>query len=99
MASIWPSGDITDGQKEVKITMSIIQFIDLTVKKSASKSSAVSAQEGGILYWPACWMPIKENLGGPSLQSAASDQHRHTLHGHNLNYTIWILYAESVSFL
>ncbi len=40
-------------------------------------------------------LPIKENLGDPSLQSAASDRHRHTLRGHNLNYTIWILYAES----
>jgi hypothetical protein len=43
-------------------------------------------------------MPIKENLKGSILQSEASDRHRHTLRGHNLNYTIWILYAESVSF-
>jgi hypothetical protein len=48
-------------------------------------------------------LPIKENLGGPNLQSAASDGHRNTLRGHNLNYTwildteYWILYAESVS--
>jgi hypothetical protein len=63
---------------------------ELTVKKSASKSSAVSAGLPGGLS-------IKENLGGPNLQSAASDRHRHTLGGHNLNYTIWILYAESVS--
>jgi hypothetical protein len=41
-------------------------------------------------------LSIKENLGGPSFQSAASDGHRHTPRGHNLNYTIWILYAESV---
>ncbi len=38
---------------------------DLTVKKSASKSSAVSAQEGGILYWPACWVAYKRNPGRP----------------------------------
>ncbi len=65
---------------------------DLTVKKSAFKSSAVSfctGLPGGL--------PIKENLGEPNLQSAASDRHRHTLRGHNLNHTIWILYAESVS--
>jgi hypothetical protein len=36
---------------------------DLTVKKSASKSSAVSAQEGGILYWPACWVAYKRKPG------------------------------------
>ena len=44
-------------------------------------------------------LPIKENLGGSVIQSEASDRHRHTLRGHNLNYTIWILYAESVSSL
>ncbi len=35
----------------------------LTVKKSASKSSAVSAQERGILYWPACWVAYKRKSG------------------------------------
>ncbi len=30
---------------------------------SASKSSAVSAQEGGILYWPACWVVYKRKSG------------------------------------
>jgi hypothetical protein len=43
-------------------------------------------------------LPIKENPGDTSLQSTASDGHRHTPRGHNLNYTIWILYAESVEF-
>jgi len=38
---------------------------DLTVKKFASKSSAVSAQEGGILYWPACWVAYKRKPGRP----------------------------------
>ncbi len=38
---------------------------DLTVKKSASKSSAVSAQEGGILYWPAIWVAYKRRPGRP----------------------------------
>ncbi len=36
---------------------------NLTVKKSASKSSAVSAQEVGILYWPACWVAYKRKPG------------------------------------
>ena len=35
--------------------------------------------------------------GEPGLQSAASDRHHHTPRGHNLDYTIWILYAESES--
>jgi hypothetical protein len=43
-------------------------------------------------------MPIKENPGEPALQSAASDGQCHTPREHNLNYTIWPLYAESVSF-
>jgi hypothetical protein len=42
-------------------------------------------------------LPIKENPGEPSLQSPASDGHCHTTREHNLNYTIWTLYAESVS--
>jgi hypothetical protein len=37
---------------------------DLTVKESAFKSLAVSAQEGGILYWPACWVAYKRKPGG-----------------------------------
>ncbi len=38
-------------------------WIDLTVKESASKSSAVSAQEGGILYWPASLVAYKRKSG------------------------------------
>jgi hypothetical protein len=30
VASIWPSGDITDGQTEVKITMAVISFHETT---------------------------------------------------------------------
>ncbi len=36
---------------------------DLAVEKSASKSSAVSAQEWGMLYWPACWVAYKRKSG------------------------------------
>jgi len=42
-------------------------------------------------------LPVKEIPGEPGFKSAASDGHRHTPRGHNLNYTIWTLYAESVS--
>jgi hypothetical protein len=59
VASIWPSCDIIDGQTEVKITMVVTSVHETTVKKSAFKSSAVSAQEGGRLYWPACWVAYK----------------------------------------
>ena len=70
---------------------------DLTVERSASKSSAVAVERGGILYWPAWWAGYKSRPRRTSGQSAASDRHSHTPGGHNLNYTIWILYAESVS--
>ena len=43
-------------------------------------------------------MPVKVNPGEPALQSPASDGPRRTPRGHNLNYTIWTLDAESVSF-
>jgi hypothetical protein len=51
-----------------------------------------------MLYWPPPRLPIKEIPGEPGFQSAASDGHRHTPRDHNLNYTIWTLYAESVGF-
>jgi hypothetical protein len=63
MASTWPSGDITNGQKEVKITMVNTSVHESTVTESESKSSAVSAQEGGILYWPASWVAYKRKSG------------------------------------
>ncbi len=44
-------------------------------------------------------MPIKQNPGERSLQSEASDQHHHTPRDQILNYTIWTLFAESVSIL
>jgi len=59
MASIWPSGDITDGQTEVRIIMVVTSVHETDVEKTASKSSAVSAQEGGMLYWPDCWVAYK----------------------------------------
>jgi len=43
-------------------------------------------------------MPIKENPGEPTFQSSASNGQCQTPCEHNLNYTIWTLYAESVSF-
>ncbi len=74
-------------------------WIDLTVTGSASKVQLFQRRKGAFCTGLPPGLPKKENLGGSILQSAASDRHHHTLRGHNLNYTIWILYAESVSFL
>jgi hypothetical protein len=60
MASIWPSGDITDGQTEVRIIMVVTSVHETDVEKTASKSSAVSAQEGGMLYWPSLGAPFSQ---------------------------------------
>ncbi len=51
-----------------------------------------------MLYRPACQVAYKRNSWAAGPQSAASDGHRHTPREHNLHYTIWSLYAESVSF-
>ena len=61
------------------------------------KFSCFSARKGACCTGLPAGLPIKENPGEPGLQSAASDRHHHTPRGHNLNYTIWILYAESES--
>jgi hypothetical protein len=102
VAALWPWYGLLTTSQAVTLSLDhngryLSSGIDLTAKKSASKSSAVSAQELGILYWPAWWVAYKRKSGRTSHQSAASDRHRHNLRGHNLNYTIWKLYAESVS--
>jgi hypothetical protein len=51
------------------------------------------------LYRPAYQAAYIRNPRPVGPQSAASDRHRHTPCEHKLNYTIWTLYAESVSFL
>jgi hypothetical protein len=52
-----------------------------------------------LLYRPACQTAYIRNPRPVGPQSAASDRHRHSPREHNLNYTIWTLYAEPVSFL
>jgi hypothetical protein len=79
--------------------MTLLQFLNLPgcgencIRKFSCFSERVGACGTGL---PA-GLPIKENPGEPSFQSAASDGHPHTPRIHNLNYTIWTLYAESVS--
>ncbi len=74
-------------------------WIFLAVEKTASekKFSCFSVRVEACCTGLPAGLPINENPGEPGLQSAASDGHRHTPRGHNLNYMIWTLYAESVS--
>jgi hypothetical protein len=79
--------------------MTLLQFLNLPGcgENCIRKFSCFSAGKGAYCTGLPAGLPIKENPGEPGFQSAASDGHRHTPRGHNLNYTIWTLYAESVS--
>ncbi len=62
----WPRyGLLTTSQAVTLNPRSQWSLFDLTVKKSASKSSAVSAQEGAFCTGLPGGLPIKENLGDP----------------------------------
>jgi hypothetical protein len=103
VCGLWPQCGHLETTQAVTLksgsSMTLLQFLNLPgwgencIRKFRCFSVRVGACGTGL---PA-GLPIKENLGEPSLQSAASDGHRHTPRGHNLNYTIWTLYAESVS--
>jgi hypothetical protein len=54
-------------------------------------------EDAGMLYRPACKDAYKRKSWAVGPQSEASNRHRHTPRENNLNYTIWTLYAESVS--
>jgi hypothetical protein len=79
--------------------MTLLQFLNLPGcgENCIRKFSCYSVRVGACCTGLPAGLSIKENPGEPGLQSAASDGHRHTPRGHNLNYTIWTLYAESVS--
>ena len=81
--------------------MMLLQFLNLhgCGENCIRKFSCFSVRVGAWCTGLPAGLPIKGNLGDTSLQSTASDGHRHTPRGHNLNYTIWTLYAETVSFL
>ena len=75
-----------------------LQFLNLPgLGRNCIRSSVISAWGWGQGVLPACWVAYKSRPRRTSGQSTASDGHCHTPRGHNLNYTIWILYAESVS--
>jgi hypothetical protein len=80
-------------------SMTLLQFLNLPDfgGNCIRKFSCFSVRVGAWCTGLPAGLPIKENLGDTSLQSTASYGHPHTPCGHNLNYTIWTLYAESVS--
>jgi hypothetical protein len=103
MCGLWPQRGHLETTQAVTLksgsSMTLLQFLNLPgcgencIIKFSCFSVRVEACGTGL---PA-GLPIKENPGEPDPQFAASDEHRHTPCGHNLNYTIWTLYAESVS--
>jgi hypothetical protein len=78
--------------------MTLLQFLNIPGcgENCIRKFSCFSVRVGACCTGLPVGLPIKENPGELGFQSAASEGHRHTPCGHNLNYTIWTLYAESV---
>jgi hypothetical protein len=104
--SLWPWCGHLETMQAVRLksgsSMSLFQLINFCgCEENCIQSSVCSVWPGRRMQ--ACCtglpsrMPIKVNPGEHALQSAASDGQRHTPREHNLNYTIWTLYAESVS--
>jgi hypothetical protein len=61
VASIWPFGDNPDGQTEVKIKQVVTSVHETTRlwRKLLPKVQLFQHKEGGMLYWPACWVAYK----------------------------------------
>jgi hypothetical protein len=99
LASVWTFGDHPGSQTEVRIKEDFTSVPESSWmwRKLHQKVQLFQREGGGMLYWPACWVAYKRKSWRAWFQSAASDGHRHTPCGNNLNYTIWTLYAESVS--
>jgi hypothetical protein len=100
MVSVRPFGDNAGGQTGVKIKQVFTPVHETTLlwRKLHPKFSCFSVRVQTCCTGLPPRLPIKEIPGEPGFQSAASDGHRHTPRDHNLNYTIWTLYAESVGF-
>jgi hypothetical protein len=100
MVSVRPFGDNAGGQTGVKIKQVFTPVHETTWlwRKLHPKFSCFSVRVQTCCTGLPPRLPIKEIPGEPGFQSAASDGHRHTPRDHNLNYTIWTLYAESVGF-
>jgi hypothetical protein len=100
MVSVRPFGDNAGGQTGVKIKQVFTPVHETTLlwRKLHPKFNCFSVRVQTCCTGLPPRLPIKEIPGEPGFQSAASDGHRHTPRDHNLNYTIWTLYAESVGF-
>ena len=100
MVSVRPFGDNAGGQTGVKIKQVFTPVHETTWlwRKLHPKFSCFSVRVQTCCTGLPPRLPIKEIPGEPGFQSAASDGHRLTPHDHNLNNTIWTLYAESVGF-
>jgi hypothetical protein len=100
MVSVRPFGDNAGGQTGVKIKQVFTPVHETTWlwRKLHPKFSCFSVRVQTCCTGLPPRLPIKEIPGEPGFLSAASDGHRHTPRDHNLNYTIWTLYAESVGF-
>ncbi len=93
MASLWTFGDHPGRHTEVRIKHDFTSVPESSWlwRKLHQKVQLFQREGGGMVYGLPAGLPIKENPGEPGLQSAASDGHRHTPRGHNLNYTIWTM--------
>jgi hypothetical protein len=100
MVSVRPFGDNAGGQTGVKMKQVFTPVHETTWlwRKLHPKFSCFSVRVQTCCAGLPPRLTVKEIPGEPGFQSAASDGHRHTPHDHNLNYTIWTLYAESVGF-
>jgi hypothetical protein len=100
MVSVRPFGDNAGGQTGVKIkqVFTPVHETSWLWRKLHPKFSCFSVRVQTCCTGLPPRLPIKEIPGEPGFLSAASDGHCHTPRDHNLNYTIWTLYAESVGF-
>ena len=102
VCGLWPQYGQLETTQAITLksgsSRTLLQFLNLPgLGRNCIRSSVISAWGWGQGVLPACWVAYKSRPRRTSGQSTASDGHCHTPRGHNLNYTIWTLYAESVS--
>jgi hypothetical protein len=99
VCGLWPQCGHLETTQASGSSMTLLQFLNHPGcgENCIRKFSCFSVRVGACCTGLPAGLPIKENPEEPCYQSAASDGHRHTPRGHNLNYTIWTPYAESVS--
>ncbi len=103
VCSLWPLCGHKEAIQAVRLksglSMALLQFLNLPGcgENSIRKFSCFIVRVEACCTGLPAGLPIKEIPVEPGLQCADSDGHHHTPRGHNLNYTIWTMYAESVS--